>query len=105
MITQGILSESCEWCDIFFLGSFDLEGHNGKIICKYHRESLGIYWRGQKRTCQVPPEIAQHDEKRQAERNRAVQVRFSRYIISNTGLLVPVGSGKEHFRSSLDRFV
>ena len=38
----------------FVIGFFD-------ITKGYHRDRLGIYWRGRRKTCQVPTNLANHE--------------------------------------------
>ena len=62
-------------------------------ICTYHRDRLGIYWRGRRKTCQVPPELANHKSSKM-KGDRSVLKRHSVLIKQLTGMIVPVGSGK-----------
>ena len=60
-------------------------------ICKHHRDRLGIYWRGQTKNCQIPPEMAGHKSAVKGERGL---IKYqSAYITKMTGKLISVGSG------------
>ena len=63
-------------------------------ICSHHRDQLGIYWRGRRRTCQVPPEISTHKSAKK-KGDRSVLKGHSLAIKKRIEKIVPVGSGKE----------
>ena len=75
------------------LGFFDVNRNDAQklIICQYHRDRLGIYWRGRGKYCQVPPELAHH--KSAVKGDRGLVKQQSIYIKETTGKLIPVGSG------------
>ena len=63
-------------------------------ICSHHRDQLGIYWSGRRRTCQVPPEISTHKSAKK-KGDRSVLKGHSLAIKKRIEKIVPVGSGKE----------
>ena len=80
----------------FRIGFFDVvrvEANKFKI-CSHHRDQLGIYWRGRRRTCQVPPEISTHKSAKK-KGDRSVLKGHSLAIEKRIEKIVPVGSGKE----------
>ncbi|KXJ14578.1 Coadhesin [Exaiptasia diaphana] len=60
------------------------------VVCSLHRDSLGIYWRGQYKNCQVPISIAAHSKRSRGD--RSVGKRLSQSIFERTNELLPVGS-------------
>ena len=56
-------------------------------VCPYHRDFLGIHWRP-KTSCQYP------NHKGTAKPYRSFNSRMCKRMISEFGILVPVGSGK-----------
>ena len=76
-----------------------MEGTTLKI-CSYHRDRLGIYWRGRRKTCQVPTNLANHEGSKM-KGDRSVLKRHAVLIKQLTGTIVPVGSVKnKHIRYS-----
>ena len=63
-------------------------------ICSHHRDQLGIYWRGRRRTCQVPPEISTHKSAKK-KGDRSVLKGHSLAIKKRIEKIIPVESGKE----------
>ena len=82
------------WISIhIFTGVFDIGCNEAQSfnICKHHRDRLGIYWRGQTKNCQIPPEMAGHKSAVKGERGL---IKYqSAYITKMTGKLISVGSG------------
>ena len=80
----------------FSAGFFDVTSAEAKnlAICSHHRDRLGVYWRGRRKMCQVPPDIAKHDDSKM-KGDRSVLKWHSIYIKQLTGATVPVGSGKK----------
>ena len=78
-----------------FTGIVDTPGE-GIIICPKHRDSLGIYWRGRQRNCQIPQSIAAHCKS--AKGDRSVNKETSLFILKEKSSLVPVGSGIKYKR-------
>ena len=76
-----------------FIGIFDAEVQPIYTICGLHRCTLGIYWKGKRRFCQVPHEIAGHKKER-AKGDRAVSAEIARQIFLQTSSVVSVGSSK-----------
>ena len=67
-------------------------------ICPAHRSCLGIGWRRGANRCRVPPGISEHARKgKRREADRGIGKRESRQIFRQTGVFVPVGSGKSAF--------
>ena len=67
-------------------------------ICPAHRSSLGIGWRRGANRCRVPPGISIHAAKEKARKaNRGIGKSESKAILRQTGVFVPVGSGKSTF--------
>ena len=86
----------CERLPYVLSGLFDVtrvEASSYRICC-YHRDRLGIYWRGRRKRCQVPPEVANHKDSKM-KGDRSVLKCHSIQIKQITGKIVPVGSGKE----------
>ena len=81
---------------MFTAGFFDVTSAQAKnlAICSYHRDRLGVYWRDRRKMCQVPPDIANHDDSKM-KGDRSVLKWHSIYIKQLTGATVPVGSGKK----------
>ena len=80
----------------FRIGFFDVvrvEANKFKI-CSHHRDQLGIYRRGRRRTCQVPPEISTHKSAKK-KGDRSDLKGHSLAIKKRIEKIVPVGSGKE----------
>ena len=65
-------------------------------ICSIHRDQLGIYWRGRRRTCQVPPNVANHKSGK-IKGDPSVQKHHSVVIKQLSGIIVSVGSGKKKY--------
>ena len=64
-------------------------------ICPAHRSSLGIGWRRGANRCRVPPGLSEHTAKgRTRKADRGIAKSESRAILRQTGVFVPVGSGK-----------
>ena len=76
-----------------FIGIFDAEVQPNYTICGFHRCTLGIYWKGKRRFCQVPYEIVSHKKER-AKGDRAVSAEIDRQIFLQTPRVVSVGSSK-----------
>ena len=78
---------------LLLLGFFDVNRNDAQklIICQYHRDRLGIYWRGRGKYCQVPPELALR--KSAVKGDRGLVKQQSIYIKETTERLIPVGSG------------
>ena len=86
----------CERLPYFLSGFFDVtlvEASSYRICC-YHRDRLGIYWRGRRKRCQVLPEVANHKDSKM-KGDRSVLKCHSIHIKQITGKIDPVGSGKE----------
>ena len=86
----------------FVIGFFDVTRAEETTlkICSYHRDRLGIYWRGRRRNCQVPTNLANHEGSKM-KGDRSVLKRHAVLIKQLTGTIVPVGSGKnKHIRYS-----
>ena len=67
-------------------------------FCPAHRSCLGIRWRRGANRCRVPPGISEHARKeKRREADRGIGKRESRQISRQTGVFVPVGSGKSAF--------
>ncbi len=67
-------------------------------ICPAHRSSLGIGWRRGANRCRVPPGISVHATKgKERKADRGIGKQESRQILRQTGVFVPVGSGKSAF--------
>ena len=80
----------------FRIGFFDvvqIEANKCKI-CSHHRDHLGKYWRGRRRTCQVPLEISTRKSAKK-KGDRSVLKGHSLAIKKRIEKIVPVGSGKE----------
>ena len=70
------------------------------MICSYHRDRLEIYWRGRRRTCQVPTNLANYEGSKM-KGDRSVLKRHAALIKQLTGTIVPVHSSKnKHIRYS-----
>ncbi len=65
-------------------------------ICPAHRSSLGIGWRrGRANRCRIPSGISCHASKgRSRKPESGISKSDSRVILKQTGVFVPVGSGK-----------
>ena len=86
----------------FVIGFFDVTRAEGTTlkICSYHRDRLGIYWRGRRRTWQVPTNLANHEGSKM-KGDRSLLKRHAVFIKQLTGTIVSVGSGKnKHIRYS-----
>ena len=77
----------------FFTRIFDVNRNDAQelIIFQYHRDRLGIYWRGRGKYCQVPPELVHHKSAVKGDRGLVKQQSID--IKETTGKLIPVGSG------------
>lgn len=82
----------CESKYAFLIGIFDSSRKENIVVCSLHRDSLGIYWRGQYKNCQVPISIAAHSKRSRGD--RSVGKRLSQSIFERTNELLPVGSCK-----------
>ena len=74
------------------VGLFDKEeDQQCHTVCALHRFCLGIYWKGKRRFCQIPKEVAAH-KKDCAKADRAVNGALAKKIFFLTTKVVPVGS-------------
>ena len=78
---------------MFLLGYFDVDCNETQSFnnCKHHRYRLGINWRGQTKSSQIPPEMAGH--KSAVKRERGLVKYQSVNITKMTGKHISVGSG------------
>ena len=65
-------------------------------ICPYQRRELGLGWRRNSTKCCVPQILSKHGPNRKAD--RGVSKILSERIVKETGLLLPVGSGRLCFK-------
>jgi hypothetical protein len=65
-------------------------------VCPYHRSELGIGWRKSYNSCSVPEELAHHrlGKTKTVKGDRGIGKEVSKVILQRTGVLIPVGSGK-----------
>ena len=69
-------------------------------ICPSHRSSLGIGWHRGAHRCQVPPGLSKHASRGKARKaDHGISKSESKAILKQTGVFVPVGSGKYTFRA------
>ena len=74
-------------------------------ICPSHRSSLGIGWRRGAHRCRVPPGLSKHASRGKARKaDRGISKSESKGILKQTGVFVPVGSGKYTFRAYFPAF-
>ena len=74
-------------------------------ICPSHRSSLGIGWRRGAHRCRVPPGLSKHASRGKTRKaDRGISKSESKAILKQTGVFVPVGSGKYTFRAYFSVF-
>ena len=74
-------------------------------ICPSHRSSLGIGWRRGAHRCPVPPGLSKHASRGKTRKaDRGISKSESKAILKQTGVFVPVGSGKYTFRAYFPAF-
>ena len=69
-------------------------------VCSHHRHTLGLGWtRGANTRCRVPVELSNHGKSRSKwpKSERGIGKYHSQIILKNTGIFIPVGSGKQLF--------
>ena len=76
----------------YILGIFDGTAAINFRVCLKHRDSFGIKWRGRKKVCQVPEDVASHRSKKHTG-DRTINKKLSEEIFNRTGSLIPIGSG------------
>lgn len=68
-------------------------------ICPQHRASLGVNWKRSSAKCSIPVNLSMHDinpaKKPKAE--RGLSKSGSQTVLKETGIFLPVGSGKSFF--------
>ena len=74
-------------------GLFDKEVQQCHTVCALHHFSLGIYWNGKWRFCQIQKEAMAH-QKDCAKAGWAVNAALAKKIFFLTTKVVPVGSSK-----------
>lgn len=65
-------------------------------MCPYHRASLGVSWKWSSAKCSVPVFLSQHkaDVRSKPKADRGLSKAGSKTILKETGVFLPVGSGK-----------
>ena len=75
-------------------------------ICPSHRSSLGIGWRRGAHRSRVPPGLSKHASRGKTRKaDRGISKSESKAILKQTGVFVPVGSGKYTFRAYFSVFL
>ena len=71
-------------------------------ICPRHRESLGLSWRRPSARCSVPAVLSSHsvNAKERPKAERGLSKLASQFIMKETGIFIPVGSGKKQQESN-----
>ena len=62
-------------------------------ICPLHRDVYGVRWRSNKTLCSIPEDLAAHKSP-SARAQCGLTVLLSRYVLHETKLLIPVGTGR-----------